>query len=100
MEIEEKIRVLEREIEGFKKLPEQWKIMLARIWATDLDDGYIVHQVTNDVLRVGHVAARYFIQYRSPSWLGMANLLGLRKLAKLRRDDREKFEELTAILYQ
>lgn len=58
------------------------------------DDGYILFQIRNDVEKLGFdVAIRYAKRF-SPSKLGRLGYLGLRKLAKIRRDHPEFFKKI------
>ena len=65
---------------------------------SEFDDGYIIGQIVNDVDRLGWETATHYLMNYSPSKLGNLGLLGLRKLAQIRRDHPEKFKELLAYL--
>jgi len=65
-----------------------------KLRGSEFDDGYIIEQVVNDVCRLGfQTATKYLLEF-SPSKLGQLGLTGLRKLAKIKRDNPKKFWEL------
>jgi len=51
-------------------------------------------QVVKDVKSVGWEKAKYFVNNFSPSQLGKRDLIGLRRLAQIRRDRPEVFPKL------
>ncbi|HDN18071.1 MAG TPA: hypothetical protein ENF41_03320 [Candidatus Bathyarchaeota archaeon] len=83
---EEKVKVID-----FNKV-------IKRIKGTEFDDGRIIYQIVNDVMRLGWRDATHYLLNFSPSKLGELNLLGLRKLAQIRRDYPEKFRKLIVYL--
>jgi len=60
----------------------------------DFNDGYIVEDVLIDVLNLGETVATFYVINFSPSELERMFLTGLSKLAKIRRDYPDMFEEL------
>jgi len=83
---EEKVKVID-----FNKV-------IKRIKGTEFDDGRIIYQIVNDVMRLGWRDATHYLLNFSPSKLGELNLLGLRKLAQIRRDYPENFRNLIVYL--
>ena len=81
----------EKKVIDFNKVAEKLK-------GSQFDDGVIVYQIVNDVERLGWETATQYLMNFSPSKLGKLNLLGLRKLAQIRRDHPEKFKELIVYL--
>lgn|GEM_PF-2944213 len=81
----------EKKVIDFNKVVEKLR-------GSEFDDGLIVYQIVNDVERLGWETATQYLMNFSPSKLGKLNLLGLRKLAQIRRDHPEKFKELIVYL--
>ena len=71
-----------------------FKKILERIEGSEFDDGYIIEQLIADIGSLGAERAASYLFRFSPSKLGRLGYLGLRKLAKIRRDHPEKFREL------
>jgi len=62
-----------------------------------LDDGYIETQIKYDIERLGSNIAKDYVVRFSPSKLGKLGFLGLRKLAQIKRDHPEIFDEIQKV---
>jgi len=61
---------------------------------TKYDDGLVVQQILSDVEKIGAEKATQYVLRFSPSKLGRLGLLGLRKLAIIKRDNPEDFKKI------
>jgi len=68
--------------------------VIRRIQGSEFDDGYIIQQIVSDIERVGWETATEYLMSFSPSKLGRLGLLGLRKLAQIKRDHPEQFRRI------
>ena len=71
--------------------------VIRRLKGSKYDDGLIIYQLVDDVERLGWETATRYLDF-SPSKLGRLRLLGLRKLAQIKRDDPEFFKKLVVYL--
>ncbi|RLI83885.1 hypothetical protein DRP04_00200 [Archaeoglobales archaeon] len=65
------------------------EFIVKKIRNTDFDDGYIVQQILCDVNQLTPKTAKRYVTEFSPSKLGRLGCLGLRKLAIIKRDHPE-----------
>ena len=63
----------------------------------ELDDGYMEDQLKYDIERLGSELAKDYVVRFSPSKLGKLGFLGLRKLAQIKRDHPEIFDEIQKV---
>ncbi|OYT30460.1 MAG: hypothetical protein B6U95_00005 [Thermofilum sp. ex4484_82] len=68
--------------------------IISQIQGSKFDDGYIIHQIVQDVKKLGEKTALHYVLNFSPSKLGKLGFLGLRKLAIIRRDHPSEFEKI------
>lgn len=69
--------------------------IIKRIKGSKWDDGYVIDQIQHDIKQLGEEVAWQYVQRFSPSKLGQLGYLGLRKLAIIKRDDPEFWNEIT-----
>jgi len=84
---------------GGKDMPAKGRSLPERVEDVLVEHDCLQHahmgwQVVNDVKKVGWEKAKYFVSNFSPSQLGKRDLIGLRRLAKIRRDRPEVFNEV------